>query len=241
MGYLIRNMSSMLHPEIRALESYWQDLRAGRAWPFRAEVDPRDIPSKIGHLFILEDLGLGNVRFRICGTALADAFGMELRGMPVGAIMELGARQSLTELLRETLAEPGVGHARLRRADGRKEAWEILFLPLRSDSGRVDRVIGALHCLEETVIRAGEPPLRFTIDAMSITPVEVTAEACESTAFGGGFAEAPTAFTALGAMTPRGPRRPGLVAISGGRDGGPAPAPDGAPRRRPRLRLVSDR
>jgi len=182
---------------------------------------------------------MGNMRFRISGTALADAFGMELRGMPVGSIMDLAARQSLTELLRETLAEPGVGHARLRRADGRKEAWEILLLPLRSDNGRVDRVIGALHCLEDTMVRVGDPPLRFTIDAMAITPVEVTVEACESTAYGGGFADVSASFHHPGPLSPRGPRKPGLVAITGGRHDG---LPPDAPRRpRPRLRLVSDR
>ncbi|MCL5775716.1 PAS domain-containing protein [Limibaculum sp. FT325] len=240
MGYLTRNNSSILHPEIRALEAYWQDLRAGRACPYRAEVDPRDIPSKIGHLFILEDVGLGNMRFRICGTALADSFGMELRGMPVGAIMDIGARQSLIELLRETLAEPGVGHARMRRADGRHEAWEIVFLPLRSDNGRVDRVIGALHCLEDGAARSGNQPLRFTIDAMSVAPVEITVEARENTAYGGGFTEGGATFAARPGVMPRGAARRGLVAIAGGLEAGTAGGGDGPERPRPRLRLVSD-
>jgi len=32
-------------------------------------------------LFVIEDLGDGNVRFRLAGTALVDAFGYDLRGM----------------------------------------------------------------------------------------------------------------------------------------------------------------
>lgn len=246
MGYLIKNTSSLLHPDLRALEAYWQDLRAGRACPYRAEVDPRDIPSKIGHLFILEDLGCGNIRFRISGTALTDAFGMELRGMPVGSIMEFAARQSLTELLRETLAEPGVGQARLSRSEGRAEAWEIVLLPLRSDNGRIDRLIGALHCLEDQASLAGQPPLRFAIESMTITPVEITAEARETTAIGAsGFGDG---FATFSHGTPsRPPARAGLIAIAGGRAGGGGPiegsAEAGLPgtrRPRPILRLVTD-
>lgn len=246
MGYLIEKTSSLLHPDLRALESYWQDLRAGRACPYRAEVDPRDIPSKIGHLFILEDLGCGNIRFRISGTALTDAFGMELRGMPVGSIMAFGARQSLTELLRETLAEPGVGQARLSRSEGRAEAWEIVLLPLRSDNGRIDRLIGALHCLEEDVSLAGQPPLRFTIESMSITPVEITAQERETAAINAsGFGDNFTAFSRGTSTQPL--ARPGLIAIAGGRGGegelAEGTAEAGLPRtRRPRptLRVVSD-
>ncbi|MDT8343770.1 MAG: PAS domain-containing protein [Thermohalobaculum sp.] len=248
MSYLIQKSSAMLHPDIRALEAYWQDLRAGRVCPFRAEVDPRDIPSKIGSLFILEDLGLGNVRFRIAGTALIDAFGLELRGMPVGSVMEFSARQSLTELLRETMAEPGVGYARLRRADAPGETWELLLLPLRSDHGRVDRLIGALHRLGEDADAATGVPLRFTIESMSIAPVEITEAEHETPVMGlAGFADSAIAFTAALPSQPRTSpaataARPGLIAISGGRAGtdGDDPKGPGATPARTRLRLVSD-
>lgn len=215
MSYLVESSASIVHADIRALEQYWQELRAGRACPFRAEVDPRDIRSKIGNLFILEDLGLGNIRFRIAGTALTDAFGIELRGMPVRSIMEMRGRESLAELLAETMAEPGVGYARLRRSGTAGELWEMILLPLRSDQGRIDRVIGALHRLDSGELGAADAPMRFVIDEMSISPVDVTVSALDLASEGGvGFAD-PAARYVIDLSRP-GRARPTLTAIDGG-------------------------
>jgi len=135
-----RIMDDMIHAEIRALYDYWERLRAGRPCPYRAEVDPRDMAADARHLFVLEDLGQGNMRFRLCGTALVDAFGYDLRGMSAKSIMEGGARESFIALVSETLAEPCVGYARLLAPDGRTE-WEMLLLPLRDNFGRVERLM----------------------------------------------------------------------------------------------------
>ncbi|MEM8699883.1 MAG: PAS domain-containing protein, partial [Pseudomonadota bacterium] len=138
----------MLHTETRALFEYWDRLRNGRKLPYRAEIDPRDMGCDARHLFILEHLGEGNIRFRLAGTALVDAFSMELRGMSVRAIMRGKARESMTALVEETLAEPGIGYARLTEAANPDAVWEILLLPLKSDFGKTDRIIGALHKVE---------------------------------------------------------------------------------------------
>lgn len=215
----------MIHDENRALVQYWQALRAGRPCPMRAEVDPRNIPARIGNLFILEDLGRGNIRFRLAGSALVDAFWMELRGMPLHAIMALEARQSVKELVAETLAEPGVGHARLRHAANPDCRWEMVLLPLRSDTGRVDRALGGLQVIE-TAEKTGpaDPPLTFLIEQMAISPVEFAAPGLGSTI--GGFGEAGARFAgpdaakrAAMAQASRAPvvsEAPRLTAIDGG-------------------------
>ncbi|MHA1527661.1 MAG: PAS domain-containing protein [Alphaproteobacteria bacterium] len=171
---LSRNSNEMIHSEIRALYNYWERLRAGRPCPYRAEVDPRDMEGDAQNLFVLEDLGQGNLRFRLAGTALVDAFGYELRGMSARSVMEGKARESFVALIAETLAEPGVGYARLLAPD-RVTVWEVVLLPLRGNFGEIDRLIGCLHPVSgrtpEAGAQPGDVPLRFTIDAMSIRPV----------------------------------------------------------------------
>ena len=240
LSYLIQSRSVMIHADIRALQQYWQELRSGRICPFRAEVDPRDIRSRIGNLFILEDLGQENIRFRIAGTTLVDSFGIDLRGMPVRSIMEVRARRSFTELLSETMAEPGVGYARLRRAGAGGELWEIILLPLRSEHGRIDRVLGALHSLDPAATQSATTPLSFTVEEMAITPVAVERSDHAVQGFASGSEEFIRPLVAA-----LGGRRPSLVAIEGGRV---VPEPDkrgeesarGRPSTRERLRVVSD-
>ncbi|HSF95391.1 MAG TPA: PAS domain-containing protein, partial [Thermohalobaculum sp.] len=223
--------TEMIHSEIRALYGYWEALRGQRPCPYRAEVDPRDMNNDARHLFLLEDLGDGNVRFRLAGTALHDAFGFDLRGMSLRAIMAGKARESLVALVSETLSEPGIGYARLLAPDG-VQVWEIVLLPLRSDFGQVDRLIGCLHPVNGRAPVAGDVPLRFTIEEASIRPVENASRATPGdTGPLAGFAEGQVPFTS--AATTPGPN--GLTAIEGGLTDGRGTGGD-----RPVLRVVKD-
>jgi hypothetical protein len=224
---LARNADAMIHSEIRALYSYWDRLRGGRPCPERAEVDPRGMAGDARHLFVLEDLGDGNIRFRLAGTALHDAFGFDLRGMSARSIMEGRARDSFVALIEETLAEVGVGYARLLAPDART-VWEVVLLPLRGITGGVDRMIGCLHPVSGRVPPVGPVPLRFTIESMKIQTVDTAATGPGPDApLAAGFAEPAAGFT--------GPERNGLTTIPGGLDEG---RPSGGAR--PNLRVVRD-
>lgn len=220
--------------EIRQLEAYWETLRDGRLVPYRSEVDPRDMDCSARNLFVVEEGPPGNHRFRLAGSGLVEAFGMELRGMTAKAIMEGPARESLAALLAETLAEPGIGYARLREAGEDGAPWELLLLPLRTDTGRIERLLGALVPLGAARPRApAAPPLRFSIETMRIRPVERAADAAAGPAEA---AEPAAAFDRTGAPSTR------LTPIDGGRTGD---AGAGGDRReadpcRPDLRVVRD-
>ena len=170
-AYRLDRMNGMIHSELRALHSYWNELRAGRTTPMRSDIDPRDMECDARNLFILENLGRGNIRFRLAGTAIVDAFGMELRGMNARAIMGAGSRESFTALIAEVLEDPGTGYARLRNAHDDADIWEINLLPLRSDFGMIDRVIGCLHPLSNRPRPKDGRPLRFRIEQMNVEPV----------------------------------------------------------------------
>lgn len=175
-AYRWAKSDEMIHKELRALYQYWEMLRAGRSTPMRSDIDPRDMACDARNLFILENLGRGNIRFRLAGTSIVDAFGMELRGMNARAIMAPSARESFSVLVLETLEDPGVGYARLHDADFPGDLWEVLLLPLRSDFGMIDRVIGCLHPIEASSRGASESLLRFKIDKMSVETIKATEE-----------------------------------------------------------------
>ena len=224
---LSRNKNEMIHSEIRALYTYWERLRAGRPCPYRAEVDPRDMTGDARHLFVLEDLGQGNMRFRLAGTALLDAFGYELRGMSVRSIMEGKARESFLALVTETLAEPGVGYARLHAPDG-VTVWEVVLLPLRGNFGEIDRLMGCLHPVSGHTPEARDAPLRFTIDEMSIRPVAEAPDTVSGDAMPlAGFGEGQASFD--------GATHGNLTAIDGGLG-----KDERASGERPKLRVVKD-
>lgn len=220
-----RSGEAMIHGEIRALYAYWEALRAGRPCPDRHEIDPREMPADARHVFLLEQLGEGNVRFRLAGSALNEALGFDLGGMSLRAIMEGPSRESVVALVAEALAEPGVGYARLLEPDG-ASLWEMLLLPLRGPDGAIDRVLGCLRPVRGEVRPAGDLPLRFTIESMVLEPVAPPGGAAPAADDAGapvpGFAEAQAPF-----------RPPHLRPIAGGAGSG---RPDGAPR--PALRVV---
>lgn len=234
----IGRTDDMIHQDTRALGAYWERLRMGRDVPYRAEVDPRDMACDARNLFILEDLGGSNLRFRLAGSALVQSFGIDLRGLSVRMIMQGKARESMAALIEETLAEPGIGYARLIDPDVPGEVWEVLLLPLRSDSGLVDRVLGALVRLREGDRSAGEQPPRLAISEMSIRPVSaaMTEPSYNSSAAAtvGGLAEEQAPFVGPSASSH-------LVAIDGGRsDGGDASDAERRAASRAMLRIVKD-
>ena len=220
----------IVHAQTRALLTYWQRLRSGRVAPHRSQIDPRDLECDIGHLFIIEALEDGTQRFRVAGSRIVDTFGMELRGLPVRSIMDGEARDRLTALVAETLAEPGIGYARLMPGAGGAELWEMLLLPLRSGSGRLDRLIGVLFQLAGGRNADRLMPLKLTLERVSIEPI-LPSDAARDAARQG-FAEPQVDFAGL--PTPTAPAR--LTAIEGGAtsDG------QAARRARPRLRVVDE-
>lgn len=212
---------AMIHGETRALVAYWQALRAGRLAPYRIEIDPRDMDCQARNLFVIEVMADGAQRFRLAGSAITDAVGFDLRERPPDAIMAAESRDELTATIAGTLAEPGIGYVRLRAAHAPTEMWEMVLLPLRSDGGALNRLIGLVHPLGTH--DAGAESRRFVIEKSQIHPVEVTAEAAP------GMAEPPALFRGAPA-----PAR--LTSIEGG--GGPGRPAGSSPR--PQLRVIRD-
>lgn len=144
--------------------------------------------------------------------------------MEAGFLMGAADRLRFDRLLGVVMGEPAVVELRLE-ALGRSGAYRgtMLLMPLRSDFGEINRVIGCLGGEGEYFT----PPLSFTILDVAVTPIETTSPAEGQRRALPGFAEEPRGFA--------GPA-PKLRAI----EGNPDAAGPRSPGPRPRLRLVED-
>lgn len=169
---------------------YWTGLRAGRPVPCRSEVDPRRIEALLPHALMLEHVTDGPPRIRLAGTQPCALMGMDLRGMPLTAMLEPGARDRFAALAGGVFDGPAVLDCDLATGDdGLPLRARLLMLPLTSDKGAVTR---ALACLAaEGVI--GLPPRRFGLLDARLSPVGTAAP---------GLAEPATGFVPA---PPRGP------------------------------------
>ncbi len=189
---------------LTSLKSYWERLRAGRIAPYRAEIDPRQFESALENMFIVEKLAPDNMRIRLAGMRICEMMGMEVRGMQPGFLIEDGDRLRFERLLNVVMAEPAVVELRLA-ADGRGGRYRatMLLMPLRSDFGEINRVLGCASGQGEVFAA----PLCFRIEDVSVTPIEAN-QSAEALRAMPGFADEPAAFE----PAPGGPR---LRAIDG--------------------------
>lgn len=243
------------HPETQGLHRMWDELRGDRPVPFRAELDAHKIGAKAPFLAILEYVGPSNFRIRIAGDRLNKWFGMELRGMSALALLDTASRNHFQATLNRVTADPAVAvlHGAARGADGFSARFELILLPMRSDFGRVDRVLVGLWLIDAPATTRG--PLRLEPDAFTVAPILSGAPAAEEPA-AGEAAEAGTADAVSGLEdtpdrpdagdaplpplrlpTPRIDRLSDVAAEEPAPESPPPRGPDG-PGRRGHLRLV---
>lgn len=170
---------------LSSLKSYWERLRAGRIAPYRAEIDPRQFESALENMFIIEKLGADNMRIRLAGMKICEMMGMEVRGMQPTMLMDAADRGRFERLLNVVMDEPSVVELKLT-APNRAGVYNatMLLMPLRSDFGEVNRVLGCTSGEGEVFA----PPLGFTIADATVTPIEQS-QAAEVQHAVPGFAE----------------------------------------------------
>jgi hypothetical protein len=120
---------------------YWEQKRAGRPIPDRADIDPAEIaPAMLPHLMLL-DLreGPAGARFRLIGTAIVDRMGRDATGKHAHEIMSGSAlalfERTMDDLIRYRAPiynESGSGDPALSYLNARR-----LHLPLSRGSAEV--------------------------------------------------------------------------------------------------------
>ncbi|MFN3210902.1 MAG: PAS domain-containing protein [Roseovarius sp.] len=175
--------------ELRRFVAYWSRMRRDGDVPLRTEIDPRGIESLLSNAFIAEKVAPGLARLRIAGTHLSDVMGMEVRGMPLSALIAPEDRARLADAVVELFERPAQLRIELAASGGIRRAAlsaTLVILPLRSDLGDIARALGCFV----TTGTIGATPRRFKIVDCAVTPLDLS----ETTA--AGFAEPQSPFPA---------------------------------------------
>jgi len=116
--------------------------------------------------FVLERRRSELARFLVAGSQLCTAMGMDLRGMPMISLFDPSERRRCSDWLDHILSQPATGEMTLTAGDAVVQA-RMLVLPLRSDMGQIDRMLG---CLELTS-NAIEHPGLYRIGDLATTQI----------------------------------------------------------------------
>lgn len=188
-----RSPSEGYERDLAAFVAYWNSMRRGADVPLRTEIDPRGIEALLSNAFIAEKIAPGLARLRIAGAHLADIMGMEVRGMPLSALIDPADRDRLADALVDLFERPAQLRldltAQTGRGRGAKLTATMLVLPLRSDLGDVSRALGCLV----TSGQITSAPQRFRIARCQVSPIETGTPARIARP---GFAEEQTRLTA---------------------------------------------
>lgn len=134
----------MFHPSTERLIKYWTARKVGGASPARAAINPGEFFELTPQVFIVGRDGPGAYPFRLVGGFVADLHRRDLRG---DNLLELWAKDSRAELQRrlETAraeAEPVVITADIHATGVATVGMEVLFMPLTTAGGEVNRFLG---------------------------------------------------------------------------------------------------
>lgn len=155
---------------VAALRRHWEMLRGPRPVPDRADVTASGLDAALDYAFILERIGPGTARLRLAGRHLIDLMGMEVRGMPISALLNPGYRGRMSDVLESVFQAPQIAELYLFSQQTEFSPAlpaRMLLLPLKSDLGDITRILGCLIAEGQL----GITPRRFDLVKESLVPV----------------------------------------------------------------------
>jgi hypothetical protein len=121
--------------------------------------------------FLLERVAPGVARFRLAGMQLHDLMGMDVRGMPLTALIDPAGRSRVSDQLESVFAGPGTMEVWLEAERGLgRPALEarMVLLPLTGMRGVVDLALGCLAIHGAL----GRAPRRFAVSGIMAEKIE---------------------------------------------------------------------
>ena len=156
--------------QLAEVRAYWEGLRSDTGLPKRDQIDPRGITGALDTVFLLERIASGVARFRLAGMHINDHLGMDVRGMPLSAMIDPMSRPRLAAALEALFDGPAILTLGLEaeRSIGRPALeGKLILLPLISARGPCDLALGCLAT--HGVI--GRAPRRFAISQLASEPL----------------------------------------------------------------------
>jgi len=135
----------------QSLFTYWNGLRGDRIAPKRFEIEPSCIAGYLPDTFILERIDNVTTRFRLAGTRISEAFGVEFRGANLFELFEEADRRTLERQIATIASEGSVGLFLIGADNGHGLAttFELLLLPLTHNRDVVDRFLGSITPIDK--------------------------------------------------------------------------------------------
>ena len=132
-------------PLLREIYAYWRLKRGARRMPSRRQIDPTELPRLLPHLVISEPVEGGErFRYRLAGTAVARAIGLDPTGRCVEDVASGGYRDYINGLHRTVCRERVpvfAASAYVSAARGRHYFARRLLLPLSDDDQAVNQIL----------------------------------------------------------------------------------------------------
>lgn len=152
----------------KELFAYWNRLRAARAAPERADVDPAAIRSSLGDTFILEADLERSFPFRLAGTRICAITGHEMKDERFLEMWRGPDRATLVGALTTVSDDAAVAVVGLQGSTelGRKVDLEVGLFPLRHRGRTHSRVLGTLAAIETPYWIGVCPVTRFDLTSL---------------------------------------------------------------------------
>lgn len=134
------------HPTLKRVIALWEQKRAGRPAPLRADIDPGEMPFALGDLslFDVED----NPRrywCRLDGTRQVELFGIDCTGKYLEECLPAEYCALATKSFNEVMDSGRPSHyQRQVPYAGRLIRYEVALLPLSRDGTRLDMLLVTL-------------------------------------------------------------------------------------------------
>jgi hypothetical protein len=130
----------------QSLYSYWNELRGDRLAPKRFEIEPSCIAGNLPDTFILERVTPSTLRFRIAGTRICEAFGIDFRGLNLLQFFEGEDVRTLQQQIALSVSSGAVTVFQFEASSttGHSAKFELLLMPLTHTRNSVDRFLGSI-------------------------------------------------------------------------------------------------
>ncbi len=138
-----------------SLWRYWTAKRGTRAMPLRKDISPLDIPKLLPNLVLIDRTDAGLFRFRLVGTAVAEAYGFDATGKTVDEAMTEPRRSKAKQHYGAafTSGRPVFTRNRYRTSRLVELVVSRVLLPLADEAGATIMVLMAQTFEYDTAVR----------------------------------------------------------------------------------------
>ena len=147
-------LARIRHPVLKRMVAFWDDKRAGRDWPLRADFDPLEFWFAVGYVSLIDvrigEAGNRRYFFRLDGTRQVDLFGVDFTGKYLDQVYDAEGLR-LAELSYGTAVDQGEPQYYVRQVEfhDRPIQYEIVIMPMSRTGQAVDMLMTVVTRNEE--------------------------------------------------------------------------------------------